>query len=382
MCGIFGFHKLDKFKADSLSIDKLRIAINYLAIQNQSRGKDSTGLAVINDSGESMIIRKVRTATDYIKHKKVNEKLGWSLGVNTRTVLGHTRMATTGQVNLVNAQPFHYGDIIGTHNGIVTNWKELEHRHNLNYQTTCDSESIFALASKGNTLADQAKLISDIEGYMAIAYTDARKPGYLMLGVASNQVSLYVNKSEGFLFWSSEEEPLLDLFEILNLDMEEIKVKEDTLYSINGKGKVEEAKLDIDDRFSYSNYGAYARGGYASYCEYTYLPSQQKPVRTPNTVDRCEMCFTTSSRVKYNSSFGGFLCKKCKRIANKWYSKSNNVTIEDVIDEYDTLEEKLAKGGLTPEEEKKFKWLRYQIVKETGVSEREDAKPNIDVSYD
>ncbi len=48
---------------------------------------------------------------------------------NVSVMLGHNRWATQGGVNIENAHPFSYGDIIGAHNGTVPEygWKKLEY---------------------------------------------------------------------------------------------------------------------------------------------------------------------------------------------------------------------------------------------------------------
>jgi hypothetical protein len=53
----------------------------------------------------------------------------FTTALDVSVMIGHNRWATQGAVNLENAHPFSYGDIIGAHNGTVPEytWKKLEY---------------------------------------------------------------------------------------------------------------------------------------------------------------------------------------------------------------------------------------------------------------
>lgn len=104
MCGIMaGSGKLD--------IDVVR----SLCCQNVTRGKDSAGIAWVEDN--KAIIEKVA------EHPLVafNKTLNLARATKSGTMLGHTRQATTGHVIDKNAHPFLVGGIAFAHNGIIIN---------------------------------------------------------------------------------------------------------------------------------------------------------------------------------------------------------------------------------------------------------------------
>lgn len=229
MCGIFGFAKL---KPHAIDVRSLRHAVRYLALCNQSRGRDSTGLATVHENGDVFDLRKVRTAERFLDSKAVADYIDQHLLQDTLQVLGHTRAATTGAVTRLNAQPFTVGAVTGTHNGVIRNYAEVFKARSLTPATECDSEVIFALLNSVSGLPDSVQRLSELEGYFALAWRDSRQPGELFLARGSGQLSLAFDQHKRFLFWSSESDPLESLFRILGLQPEFLKLADDTVTRI------------------------------------------------------------------------------------------------------------------------------------------------------
>lgn len=90
------------------------------------RGQDSTGLAAIKSSDNSVGIAKgAINPIDLFDTKKFTSILN---GAQCHTFIGHNRAATKGKVNNTNAHPFYYGKIVGVHNGTLDqgSWDALE----------------------------------------------------------------------------------------------------------------------------------------------------------------------------------------------------------------------------------------------------------------
>ena len=106
MCGIYCY--VGKKKAIPIILDGLT-NLEY-------RGYDSAGIAYVTDK---INISKEKGRLDNLK------KL---LDLNTDTYLGigHTRWATHGKPNKINAHPHHQGKVTIVHNGIVENYLELK----------------------------------------------------------------------------------------------------------------------------------------------------------------------------------------------------------------------------------------------------------------
>ena len=110
MCGIVGYVGKEK-KALNVLISGLE-HLEY-------RGYDSSGIAYILD--DNLIIKKELGRIGSLK-KNISFKDKSSIGI------GHTRWATHGKPNKINAHPHNYKDITIVHNGIIENYLELKNK--------------------------------------------------------------------------------------------------------------------------------------------------------------------------------------------------------------------------------------------------------------
>lgn len=106
MCGIVGY--IGKQKVIPILFNGLN-ALEY-------RGYDSAGIAYVTDK---INIEKEKGRLDNLI-KKVDQTIDSTLGI------GHTRWATHGKPNNVNAHPHKQGSITLVHNGIIENYEELK----------------------------------------------------------------------------------------------------------------------------------------------------------------------------------------------------------------------------------------------------------------
>ncbi|MBE9469532.1 MAG: glutamine--fructose-6-phosphate transaminase (isomerizing) [Bacteroidetes bacterium] len=109
MCGIVGY--IGNKEAYPVLINGLK-RLEY-------RGYDSAGIAIIN--GDTRIYKckgKVSDLETFVKNKDVSGSIG----------MGHTRWATHGEPNNVNAHPHksQYGHFVVIHNGIIENYSRLK----------------------------------------------------------------------------------------------------------------------------------------------------------------------------------------------------------------------------------------------------------------
>lgn len=128
MCGIVGY--VGKKNCIPILIDGLK-NLEY-------RGYDSAGIAFLDDN-QIKVIKKQGRLVNLIEN--VGNKYYSNLGI------GHTRWATHGVANEVNAHPHHVGDITLIHNGIIENYEELRNELiNHGYQIDTENDTKIACA--------------------------------------------------------------------------------------------------------------------------------------------------------------------------------------------------------------------------------------------
>ena len=184
MCGILGI--ISKKDIITAMIDGLK-KLAY-------RGYDSSGLATIND--KTIIKRrasgKIENLEKLLEHDPIKGKLG----------IAHTRWATHGAPNEINAHPHATSKVAIVHNGIIENYKdiiaELKNKNLLNSET--DSEVIAHLLT--NFLEEGfdinksiMKLLEKLKGAFALGILISnenkliavRKGSPLAIGYGENQ---------------------------------------------------------------------------------------------------------------------------------------------------------------------------------------------------
>ncbi len=129
MCGIVGYIGKEQ-KALETIISGLE-ALEY-------RGYDSAGIAYLNNNHIDIIKKKGRI--DQLK-KQLDFK------IKSKLAIGHTRWATHGEANEINAHPHKCGQVTIVHNGIIENYIELKQKlENKGYQFKSQTDTEIACA--------------------------------------------------------------------------------------------------------------------------------------------------------------------------------------------------------------------------------------------
>lgn len=163
MCGIVG-------AAGQRSVTGILIeGLNRL----EYRGYDSAGLAIIDDQGELQVRKnagKVAGLIDRLTKKPAAGVLG----------IAHTRWATHGIPNELNAHPHVSGDVAVVHNGIIENHNELRSElTDLGYQFVSDTDTEVIAHLIHHLLKSTSSLKK------AVQQATARLDGAYALGVIS-----------------------------------------------------------------------------------------------------------------------------------------------------------------------------------------------------
>jgi glutamine---fructose-6-phosphate transaminase (isomerizing) len=211
MCGIFGIIVKAQSKSSSTNIAS---ALRRIAILSESRGKDSSGLALRIESDHTIQVIKGDVAIrQLLKSKEFDLQLGNCLDSykkgNGFSAFGHARLVTNGsQLHEENNQPVLKDGIITIHNGIIVNAEELwVENPDLKREYLIDTEILPALLRKElnqqNDLTNSCtKAFSKLEGTYSIAAMFQELDQFVL---ATNNGSLfYITYNNDFIVFASE----------------------------------------------------------------------------------------------------------------------------------------------------------------------------------
>jgi len=161
-CGIFGV---------SGNVDAARLT--YLGLYSlQHRGQESAGIVTWN--GETAFQHRAMGLVSTVFSEEVLDRLPGSVAI------GHVRYSTTGQSQLVNAQPllvrFQGGPLAAAHNGNLVDASSLKTRLEAGgsiFRTTTDTETILHLIANAYSRRGR-RTTADITEVLAEALTGVR----------------------------------------------------------------------------------------------------------------------------------------------------------------------------------------------------------------
>jgi asparagine synthetase B (glutamine-hydrolysing) len=181
-----------------------REEIYILLSSMEHRGSHATGICLVNDGGHDFAVHKLaEPAWSFCKHASTQAFLDEHLRDDTEIALLHTRFATVGDPNkLENNHPIHDGVTAITHNGGISNARELFRSEGLTPVCETDSDIIRAILDKEGFEPKAARTLSKCHGSAAIAAISTAYPGTLVLGRSGNP--LVVAEANEKLYWASE----------------------------------------------------------------------------------------------------------------------------------------------------------------------------------
>ena len=197
------------------------------------RGYDSAGIALLN-GGLNVYKKKgkVSELEAYIKNKNLSSHIG----------IGHTRWATHGEPNDVNAHP-HYSateKLALIHNGIIENYNVLKQdliQRGYNFKSETDTEVFIQFIediqiNNNCTLEEAVRLaLTKVVGAYAIVIMSFDKPDLLIAARKGSPLVIGIGKDEFFM--ASDATPIIEYTnEVVYLNDQEIAIIE------NGKLRI------------------------------------------------------------------------------------------------------------------------------------------------
>jgi len=156
MCGIVGvlaFGQMADKKEEKARQFAMRFLGTELLKMTQERGKDATGVATLFDNGDYMGLKMGIPSEDFAARFGKTEKdfqgymdIWRRKKAQARVFIGHCRKSSVGNSDdNKNNHPIKVGDVVGIHNGTLTNHEEIFKRLACGRDGTVDSEAIFRL---------------------------------------------------------------------------------------------------------------------------------------------------------------------------------------------------------------------------------------------
>ncbi len=255
MCGIVGY--VGKRPAQELIYRGLA-RLEY-------RGYDSAGIAALKEEGGKFSTRVIK-APGKLKELKKH----WSeIDFPSTFAIGHTRWATHGEANQVNAHPHRAGAVTIVHNGIIENHHEIREellKKGVKLTSETDTELFGHLVSaereKGSSLLEAVRAsFVRIKGASAFLVMDERLPGTLVVARNGSPLVVGVGKDENFV--ASDVPAILDstrsIYYLEDNELAEITTSKVKVFTLDGKEKKWETveitwALDAVDKQGYAHF--------------------------------------------------------------------------------------------------------------------------------
>jgi glucosamine--fructose-6-phosphate aminotransferase (isomerizing) len=239
MCGIVGY--IGSRPAREIVINGLK-RLEY-------RGYDSAGLAIVN--GETKIFKckgRVADLEDMVKNTDFNGTIG----------MGHTRWATHGEPNELNAHPqvSAQGNFIVVHNGIIENYalikKHLQSR-GIQFTSQTDTEVLANLIEhlylEGDLTAEQAitLALNRVEGAYGLVIICTKETDRLFAARKGSPLVIGVGDGENFI--ASDATPIVEYTQrVIYLKDDDIAIikRDELILKTTRPGRIEPEVKEVD----------------------------------------------------------------------------------------------------------------------------------------
>lgn len=210
MCGLV-CTLLSPKKCSNWERDQIWDIFTKNLVQNEQRGREATGIGIIQNDGTRRVWKLPVPASEFIQTEDYLQFARKAFGPETFCLLGHTRKPTKGDVGYSNNNhPILTKNIIGIHNGTILNDDVLFWGLSLPREGNVDSEAIFALLEtipqslNGEKYYDEInKRVMILKGQMTTLSLDIRRPGELLVIKRDMPFSMHYEKAFDALFFSS-----------------------------------------------------------------------------------------------------------------------------------------------------------------------------------
>jgi len=233
MCGIVGY--IGKKEAFPILINGLK-RLEY-------RGYDSAGIALLN--GGMTIFKKAGKVSEL-------EKIVDTRHLSANIGIGHTRWATHGEPNDINAHPHlsQSGNLAVIHNGIIENYSSIKEeltKRGYTFRSDTDTEVLINLIeevqkTEQTTLDNAVRIaLNEVVGAYAIVVLNKNNPDQLIAARKGSPLVIGIGDDEFYI--ASDASPIIEYTKnVVYLEEQEyVVINRDGNYVIRTLGNVEKS---------------------------------------------------------------------------------------------------------------------------------------------
>ena len=205
MCGLFGLVVNDPGSVRNMQLAPL---VKELFVRSETRGKESSGIAIANQSTIQVLKRDVR-GRQFARSPALRRMLA-TADRSPFSLIGHTRMVTNGAADDIrNNQPVVRDELVCIHNGIIVNDEALwQQNQSLARRYSVDTEILLALIQQqifegANLISATTYAMSKIQGANTFAVFSGKQDG-LIVASANGSLHYLIDKSGRWAFFASE----------------------------------------------------------------------------------------------------------------------------------------------------------------------------------
>ena len=229
------------------------------------RGYDSAGVALMN--GEELTVYKKKGKVNDLIEFTENKKMSGTIGI------GHTRWATHGEPNDVNAHPHLSGnsEISIIHNGIIENYNAIKTaliKEGHVFVSDTDTEVLVhlidAIQTKENVgIAEAVRIaLTKVVGAYAIVVLSNKEPNIIVAARKGSPLVVGIGENEFFL--ASDASPIVEYTKNV------VYIKEEEIVTLNRAGEMTLKTIDNEIQTPFIQHlemeiEAIEKGGYEHY---------------------------------------------------------------------------------------------------------------------
>jgi len=282
MCGIVGAMALGKLaeRPEKIRQESMIFLTTELLQLTQARGTDATGTSILFNDGNFMGLKMGISSPEFISRFGGSKtdfegflKLWRENEYPVKTYLGHCRKTSVGSaIDNNNNHPIKVGNIVGIHNGTLTNHDVIFERLECKRDGDVDSEAIMRLLSfysKKGTIPFTIEMIKEVclrlQGTYSVVAYNADSPEQMTTFRDGKPAVVALIRSLNLLLIASEESYIKQAlyrynkhsklylsrikFPLIKKDDIDIKTMPDDTCTVFDLSKKAEKDADVDDFF-------------------------------------------------------------------------------------------------------------------------------------